>query len=206
MALGLVGMLCLGAARAVAAARQPENRITCAVLCGGDAMGQWVGRRRRARGQRVPGAHPAGVGVRPRRCARALASSCRGAGALSPAWACRRICCTRAWPRAMAEQGPKGLLLVPPGSPCHPARRARTDERRSGSPLAGLCLPSASSQSQQNGSGHPHGVVPDQSQSQQNGAGHPLRGCASPLAGLCLPSASSQSQQNEAGHPPRGCA
>ena len=55
MALGLVGMLCLGAARAVAAARQPENRITCAVLCGGDAMGQWVGRRQRARGQRVPG-------------------------------------------------------------------------------------------------------------------------------------------------------
>ena len=155
MALGLVGMLCLGAARAVAAARQPENRITCAVLCGGDAMGQWVGRRQRARGQRVPDAHPAGVGVRPRRCARALASSCRGAGALSPAWACRRICCTRAWPRAMAEQGPKGLLLVPPGSPCHPARRARTDERRSGSPLAGLCLPSASSQSQQNGAGHP---------------------------------------------------
>ena len=38
-----------------------------------------VGQRRRARGPRVPSAPPAGVGVRPRRCARALASSCRGA-------------------------------------------------------------------------------------------------------------------------------
>ena len=65
MALGLVGMLCLGAARAVAAAQQPENWNTCAVLSGGDAMGQWVGQRRRSRGVRGPGAFSAGVGVWP---------------------------------------------------------------------------------------------------------------------------------------------
>ena len=65
MAPGLVGVLCLGAVRAVAAAQQLEIRCTCAPWPASEARGSRVGQQRRGRGARGPGASLAGVGVWP---------------------------------------------------------------------------------------------------------------------------------------------
>ena len=116
MALGLVGMPCLGAVRAVAAAQQPEIWRTCAVFRGGDAMVPWVGQRRRARGQRVPSALPAGVGA----CARDYTPTADHPHGLfrqsrSPS---RAVLSAADHPRGLFSQPPSGYKNATAGHSC----------------------------------------------------------------------------------------
>jgi hypothetical protein len=162
MALGLVGMLCLGAARAVAAARQPENRITCAVLCGGDAMGQWVGRRQRARATRAR-CPPGGCG--------------RASTAVR---ACIGLVLPGRW-RSVARVGLQAHML----HACVAAGDGRTGTKRPATGAAGQSMPS--SEAGKDGRAQewvtPRGVVPTQCLVPE-----PTEWSGSPPTGLCLTS------------------
>ena len=149
MALGLVRVLCLGAARAVVAAHRPEVWCTCRRGQRRGRDGVAVGRRRRARGARGPGALPGGVGMWLRMCMRrrgacarlrwvclcSLSSPCPGWPRPSSPTSCpHRI---PFLPRCHACPSALCACVVPAAAPILPRARARRD---AGARMLALCM------------------------------------------------------------------